>query len=102
MVDENYQLKNKVSRLESTLEELTLKNSSIIEELQIYQEKANSFKDCTRRLKIEDWDNLTEERDSLKSELEIVKDRLEETKEFYEVETMRKENQIHELKQRIE
>ena len=35
------------------------------------------MKDCTRRLKIEDWDNLTEERDFLKSELEAVKDRLE-------------------------
>ena len=60
------------------------------------------MKDCTRRLKIEDWDNLTEERDHLKSQIETVKDRFEETKEFYELETMKKENQIHELKQQIE
>lgn len=60
------------------------------------------MKDFTRRLKIEDWDNLTDERDLLKSELEAVKERLEETKEFYELETMRKENEIDDLKQKME
>lgn len=58
-------------------------------------------KDCVRRLKIEDWDNLTDERDRLRAEMERVQLRLDETKEFYELEIMRKENCIFELKMQI-
>lgn len=75
MVDENYSLKNKISHLESTLEELTLRNCSLSQEVKIYEEKSNLQGDCGRRLKIEDWDNLTDERDLLKSDLEKLQSR---------------------------